>query len=343
MEIPLMTENAIIQVSQLSRSYRSFHRGGSFREIFASIFRRQMTEVQAVKNLNFQIQAGELVGFLGPNGAGKSTTIKILSGVLFPSSGDVRIMGLIPWKDRKRYVADIGAVFGQKSQLIWDIPPLDSFIMNQAIYGIPKQEFQETLDQLAGILDVKEIMTKPTRNLSLGERMKCEFIMAMLHRPRIVFLDEPTIGLDVIAKETIRSFILEMNRQGTTFILTTHDLADIELLARRVIVINHGEMVFDGSLDRLKTLFGERRLIRLQTEAVTPVIELPGLREISRRSPSDISWELNLGQSSLEDFMHELSHHSGIKDISLGEVPIEDIIRDVYENVARSGEKPEPF
>jgi len=326
-----MNEQALIHVKDLRREYKTFHRGSSFREIFASIFRRDMTVVHALKGLDFDIQAGELVGFLGPNGAGKSTTIKILTGVLFPSGGEVRIMGLVPWKDRKKYVAHIGAVFGQKSQLIWDIPPLDSFIMNQALYGLPRKEFKETLDHLAGMLQVREIMTKPTRNLSLGERMKCEFIMAMLHRPSIVFLDEPTIGLDVIAKETIRSFILEMNRAGVTFILTTHDLADIEFLARRVMVVNHGELVFDGSLEALKVLFGERRLIRVQTERDILPLSLPGLREVSRRGPADVSWELDLGKSSLEDFLRLIGKHGGVKDMSLGEVPIENIIREVYE------------
>jgi ABC-2 type transport system ATP-binding protein len=299
--------------------------------VFLSIFRRKMTEVEALKGLNFSIEAGELVGFLGPNGAGKSTAIKILSGVLYPSAGEVRILGLVPWKDRKRYVADIGAVFGQKSQLIWDIPPLDSFVMNQAIYGIPQAQFDETLNRLAGMLNVKDIMTKPTRTLSLGERMKCEFLMAMLHQPKIVFLDEPTIGLDVIAKQTIRSFILEMNRAGTTFLLTTHDLADIEFLARRVMVINHGALVFDGSLEALKVLFGERRLIRVQTEGPVPPLVLPGLVEVSRRSPSDLTWQLDLKQSSLEAFLQLLSRHTGIQDLSVGEVPIESIIREVYE------------
>lgn len=320
-----------IEVKGLRRVYRTYHRGSGWGQVLASIFRRKMTEVEAVKNLSFSIAAGELVGFLGPNGAGKSTTIKMLSGVLYPSAGEVSILGLVPWKDRKKYVAHIGAVFGQKSQLIWDIPPLDSFVMNQAIYGIPQAHFDKTLGRLAAMLEVQEVMTKPTRTLSLGERMKCEFLMAMLHEPRIVFLDEPTIGLDVIAKETIRSFILEMNRAGTTFLLTTHDLADIEFLARRVMVINHGELVFDDSLEALKGVFGERRLIRVQTEGPVPPLALPGLVEVSRRSPSDLTWELDLGQSPLEALLQVLSRHTGIKDLSVGEVPIEHIIRAVYQ------------
>ena len=324
-------DEAQIFVRGLRRTYQTYHRGSGFWQILGSLFHRRATEVAAVKALDLDIQAGELVGFLGPNGAGKSTTIKMLTGVLFPTSGEVRILGMVPWKERKRYVARIGAVFGQKSQLIWDIPPLDSFMMNQALYGIPRAEFQETLDRLAAMLEIGTIMTKPTRTLSLGERMKCEFVMAMLHRPSIVFLDEPTIGLDVIAKETIRTFIRGMNRQGVTFLLTTHDLADVEELARRIVVINHGEKVFDGSLADLKTLFGHRRLIRVQTAAELPRLELAGLREVERKTPLDLSWELDLTQSSLETLLKQIGKHSEIKDLAVGEVPIEEIVREIYQ------------
>lgn len=238
----------IIDVRDLRKTYTTFQRGHTFKEALASLFVRKTIEVEAVKGISFQIGKGEIVGFLGPNGAGKSTTLKILTGVLHPTSGDVRIMRFVPWKQRRSYVARIGAVFGQKSQLLWDIPPLDAFYMNKAIYAIPLSEFEETLNELTELLDVRDVSRKPTRQLSLGERMKCEFIMAMLHRPDIVFLDEPTIGLDVIAKENIREFITKMNRKGVTFILTTHDLDDVEQLAERVIVINHGEVVFDDSI-----------------------------------------------------------------------------------------------
>ncbi|MBN2509746.1 MAG: ATP-binding cassette domain-containing protein, partial [Spirochaetales bacterium] len=197
----------MIRLSNLQKTYTTYQRGSSFLDITLSLFRRQAQEVHAVKNLSLEIGEGELVGFIGPNGAGKSTTLKMLTGVLYPTSGEASVMGMVPWKERRRYVQNIGAVFGQKSQLIWDIPPLDSFLMNQAIYGVPDREFKANLEALTGMLGVEDLVRQPTRKLSLGERMKCEFIMAMLHSPRIVFLDEPTIGLDVIAKEVIRRFI----------------------------------------------------------------------------------------------------------------------------------------
>ncbi|MFW6238045.1 MAG: ABC transporter ATP-binding protein, partial [Halanaerobiales bacterium] len=197
----------MIEINSLSKTYKSYQRGNGFLAAMKSIFKRKINYIEAVKDISFSIDKGELVGFIGPNGAGKSTTMKMLTGVLYPTSGKARVMGYTPWEDRREYVGNIGAVFGQKSQLIWDIPPLDSFYMNRAIYDIPKEEFEETKDNLVELLDVAELVEKPTRQLSLGQRMKCEFIMAMLHNPDVVFLDEPTIGLDVMAKETIRNFI----------------------------------------------------------------------------------------------------------------------------------------
>ena len=225
----------IIKVENLTKVFKSYQRGNTFGEAVKSLFVRKPIYVHALKGISFNIEEGELVGFLGPNGAGKSTTLKILTGIMHPSGGKAEIMGYTPWKDRKKYVAKIGAVFGQKSQLLWDIPPVDAFYLNKAIYSIPERSFKKTLHKMVELLGVEELIKKPTRQLSLGERMKCEFIMAMLHKPKIVFLDEPTIGLDVIAKDKIREFILEMNRNGVTFILTTHDLDDIAHLAQRVI------------------------------------------------------------------------------------------------------------
>ncbi|HNX64284.1 MAG TPA: ATP-binding cassette domain-containing protein, partial [Oscillospiraceae bacterium] len=213
----------VISVKNLTKTYYTYKRGSGLKETVKSFFHRTKVKINAVEDISFSVEAGEICGILGPNGAGKSTTIKMLCGALFPTFGDILVMGYMPSKERKKYVNYIGAVFGQKSQLIWDIPPIDSFHMNKAIYGIPDDDFNARLNELAGIFEVTEIMQKPTRVLSLGERMKCEFIMAMLHNPKVVFLDEPTIGLDVIAKTKIREFIKRMNESGTTFILTTHD------------------------------------------------------------------------------------------------------------------------
>ena len=320
-----------ITVNNLNKKYKTWQRGSGFKEIMKSLFKREYSEVHAVKNLSMEIEKGELVGFIGPNGAGKSTTLKMLSGVLYPTSGDVSILGMVPWRDRRRYVQYIGAVFGQKSQLIWDIPPLDSFMMNQAIYGVPDREFKATLENLSSILGVSDLMKQPTRKLSLGERMKCEFIMAMLHQPLIVFLDEPTIGLDVIAKETIRKFILEMNKKGVTFILTTHDLADIEFLARRVIVINHGEQIFDDDIKKLQNLFGAKKRIRLITAEPKIEIVLPGLEKIAEKSDFDTEYELDLEKTKLEKFITTASRKTRIEDMSIQDVPIEQTIKVLYE------------
>src|SRR5690554_2193380 len=284
----------LIEVENLAKTYKSYQRGNTFGEAVKSLFVRKPLYIPALKEISFSIDQGELLGFLGPNGAGKSTTLKILTGVLHPSSGSVRIMGYTPWRDRRKYVANIGAVFGQKSQLLWDIPPVDAFYLNKAIYSIPEREFKKTMDQMVELLGVGELIRKPTRQLSLGERMKCEFIMAMLHQPKIVFLDEPTIGLDVIAKDKIREFILEMNKNGVTFILTTHDLGDIEHLAKRVIVVNHGEIVFDDSIITLRGRLGMQKIISVTTIRPLPALDLPGIKITDWISDYKVELELDL-------------------------------------------------
>jgi ABC-2 type transport system ATP-binding protein len=320
----------VIRVNQLTKSYTTFERGHSFIEIIASLFHRKSKEIQAVKGITFEVNKGEIVGFLGPNGAGKSTTIKMLTGVLHPSAGQVDILGFIPWKQRKKYVSRIGAVFGQKSQLLWDIPPLDAFYMNKAIYGIADSEFKETLGQLVELLDVEQVIRKPTRQLSLGERMKCEFIMAMLHRPDIVFLDEPTIGLDVFAKEKIREFIQEMNKKGVTFLLTTHDLDDVEHLAQRIIVINHGDIVFDNSMDELKSYWGVKKNVRISTQLRLPDLQKEGLEWKKRISERDAELELDISVLPLDEFIRLVQEETVISDLSITEPPIESVIKQLY-------------
>lgn len=321
----------IIEVERLKKSYTTYKRGASFKETVASLFKRKPIEVQAVKGLSFEMEAGEIVGFLGPNGAGKSTTLKMLTGVLHPSAGDVKILGYTPWKHRKKYVRNIGAVFGQKSQLLWDIPPIDAFYMNKAIYALEDEPFQETLNQLVELLDVSEVMRKPTRQLSLGERMKCEFIMAMLHRPKVVFLDEPTIGLDVIAKEKIRSFIQEMNDRGVTFILTTHDLEDVEKLAKRVIVINHGEIVFDDSISALRNFLGAKKTVTLTTEVQANWSGIAGVTVLKQVSEVEAELELDTEQLELKEFIRIVNDRYTIHDMSINALPIDRVIKELYQ------------
>ena len=321
----------IIQVRDLRKTYLTYERGSSFLETVKSLVVRKPIAIDAVKGITFNVEQGELLGFLGPNGAGKSTTLKILTGVLFPTAGEVDILGFTPWRQRRKYVANIGAVFGQKSQLIWDIPPLDSFIMNKAIYEITDSDFKKRLEEMINLLGVEGVIRKPTRQLSLGERMKCEFIMAMLHNPKIVFLDEPTIGLDVIAKDRIRQFILDRNRTGTTFILTTHDLDDVERLARRVIVVNHGEIVFDDGLEALHGFSGHQKFVSLSTQKPLPdFTTMPGVTVTGQPSQYNAELELDMGKIELNCFIQAVNESYVINDLTIGEPPIENIIKELY-------------
>ena len=239
-------------------------------------------------------------------------------------------MGYSPAKERVKYVHKVGAVFGQKSQLIWDIPPIDSFAMNRAIYDIPKEDYEKRLKEMTELFDIGEVIHKPTRVLSLGERMKCEFVMAMLHQPKIVFLDEPTIGLDVIAKAKIREFISEMNRKGTTFILTTHDLEDVEQLAHKVIIINHGKKVFDDSLQSLKSTLGNKKIITLSLNAPYTGETLGGTKVIRGDNPYEISLEADLDKQGIRDLLNNLNETVNFADISIKELPMDMIITRIY-------------
>ncbi len=321
----------IIKINALRKTYVTHERGSSFIDSLKSLIKRKIIQVEALKGISFNVEEGEMLGLLGPNGAGKSTILKILTGVLYPTSGEVEVMGYVPWIKRKQYVAGIGAVFGQKSQLIWDIPPLDSFEMNRVIYDIPARLYKERLWGMVELLEVGEYVKKPTRQLSLGERMKCEFIMAMLHDPEIVFLDEPTIGLDVIAKERIREFIMNMNRKGITFVLTTHDLDDVELLAKRVIVINNGEIVYDNRMDALRKFFGNRKLVTLVTQKPLPDLNgIPGVYVKDMITPHNAELELNTDLLELNRFIKSINDEYIISDLTMRPPQIDSIVKELY-------------
>lgn len=319
-----------IKAESLVKSYTTYKRGSGFKETVKSFFKREKVQINAVDDISFEIEKGSICGILGPNGAGKSTTIKMLCGALFPTSGSIDVMGFSPARDRMKYVQKIGAVFGQKSQLIWDIPPVDSFAMNKAIYGIADADYKKRLGEMTELFGVEEVIHKPTRVLSLGERMKCEFIMAMLHSPEIVFLDEPTIGLDVIAKNRIREAVSEMNRCGTTFILTTHDLEDVEQLADDVIIINHGKKVFDDTLTGLKNILGSKKIVTLTLTKPCTGDEINGARIIGRDNDFDISLEVDTEKQPITEFMKSLTDHVSFKDISVRELPMDMIITRIY-------------
>ena len=243
----------MIEFSNICKSYRVAKRESGFGNAVKSVFKREYSIINAIDNISFSISDGEMVGYIGPNGAGKSTTIKILSGILTPDSGTCLVNGQVPWKDRKEYVRQIGVVFGQRSQLWWDIPVMDSFELLQAIYSIPASKYRSKLEELTQLLNLEELLKTPTRQLSLGQRMRCEIAASLLHEPKLLFLDEPTIGLDAVSKIAVRDFIKKMNEEHkTTVILTTHDMQDIEAITNRVILIGKGQKLLDGTLEDLR-------------------------------------------------------------------------------------------
>ena len=256
-----------IHLDKLCKTYRVPERESGMGAALGSLFRRRMQEIPAVDGLSLDLQPGEIVGFLGPNGAGKTTTLKMLSGLLHPTGGECRVLGYIPWQRERAFLRQITLVMGQRNQLVWDIPAADSFELNRAIYRLNPVDYRRTLQELTDLLDLGPLLKKPVRNLSLGERMKCEIAAALLHRPQMVFLDEPTIGLDVTMQRRIRSFIAEYNqRTGATVLLTSHYMADVEALAKRVIVIHHGRLLFDGDLSRLVDQFTSSKTIIVQLQ-----------------------------------------------------------------------------
>ncbi|MBR2943164.1 MAG: ATP-binding cassette domain-containing protein [Clostridia bacterium] len=244
----------MIVMDNICKTYKVAKRNAGFKEAFKSLLSREYEEIHALDHVSFTIQDGETVGYMGPNGAGKSSTIKILSGILTPDSGSCLIDGRIPWKNRIEHVRNIGVVFGQRSQLWWDIPVIDSYELLRDIYSIPQAQYRRNLEELTELLQLSELLKTPTRQLSLGQRMRCEIAASLLHAPRILFLDEPTIGLDAVSKLAVREFVQRMNREhGTTVILTTHDMQDIEALAQRVILIGRGRILMDGTLEDIRS------------------------------------------------------------------------------------------
>jgi ABC-2 type transport system ATP-binding protein len=260
-----MGAEPVIRVRDLKKTYVVSEREPGLRAALASLVHRRRSWVEAVDGITFDLAAGEMVGFLGPNGAGKTTTLKMLSGLLHPTSGEVSVLTFTPSKRERAFLRQITLVMGQRNQLVWDIPAADTFELDRAIYRIPAADYRRTLDELVALLEIGPLLRKPVRNLSLGERMKCEIAASLLHRPAVVFLDEPTIGLDVTMQRRIRSFLTEYNRRhGATVLLTSHDMADVEALAKRVIVIHHGRLLFDGELAALVRRFSGHKTIVVQ-------------------------------------------------------------------------------
>ncbi len=311
----------LIDVRDLERTFLVRKRRGAMR--------RTRTEVRAVHDLSFEIEAGEMVGYIGPNGAGKSTTIKMLTGILVPTGGHLHVAGLEPSRHRTELARRIGVVFGQRTTLWWDLPLRDSFELLQKIYGIDPARYRENLDEFVTLLDLDDLMDTPVRQLSLGQRMRGDITAALLHDPEVLYLDEPTIGLDVISKGRLREFLRTLNeRRGTTLLLTTHDLQDIEALCRRVIVIDHGTAVFDGTLPDLHLRGGSGRTLVVDLIDEAPPIDVPGATV--RRVEGPRQWLSFPADASAAPIVAAVASAYDVADLSIQEPDIEDVIRDLY-------------
>jgi ABC-2 type transport system ATP-binding protein len=318
---------SIIAISQLSKYYRVPEREGGLRASLASLIKRRYRDVRAVDGISFTIEAGEVVGFLGPNGAGKTTTLKMLSGLLHPSSGEVRVMGFEPRQRSHNYLRQITLVMGNRNQLTWDLPALDSFDLQRAVYGIPEEEFRRTRDEFIELLDLKDLVTKPVRNLSLGERMKMEIVAALLHKPKVLFLDEPTIGLDVTMQRRIRAFVAEYNRRhNATVLLTSHYMADVEALCRRVIVIHHGRILFDGDLGKLKAQFSSYKTLSLSMQ--NPEADLSKYGDVIGREDGRVTLRVPKAQTS--QVTARLLSELQVDDLTVEDTPVDDVIDQVF-------------
>jgi viologen exporter family transport system ATP-binding protein len=321
-----MTSPAI-SVRDLHKTYVVSQRESGVMAALQSLFHRQTEEVPAVAGISFELAPGEIVGFLGPNGAGKTTTLKMLSGLLHPTKGEATVLGYVPWNRDRDYLRRMTLVMGQRNELVWDIPALDSFELNRAVYRIPTADYRQMLKELTELLELGPLLRKPVRNLSLGERMKCEIAAALLHRPQVVFLDEPTIGLDVTMQRRIRSFIAEYNRRfGATVLLTSHYMADVEALCRRVIVIHNGRLLFDGDLADLVQKFTSHKTIALQLEDCTADLGVYG--EVV--SCEDGHYVLRVPKAGTARVTERLLADLPVIDLLVEDPPIEEVIERVF-------------
>jgi ABC-2 type transport system ATP-binding protein len=324
-----------IVVKDLKKVYKTHKREKGVWNAVKSLFKRDYVNVHALKGVSFKVKAGEVIGLIGPNGAGKSTTIKALSGILYPTSGEVNVIGYTPWEDRVKFVKHLGVVLGQKEQLWWDLPPIDSFYLNKEVYGVPDVKFKRRMNYMIKLLDVKHVINTPVRDLSLGERMKCKLIYALLHSPQVVYLDEPTIGLDVVAKDKLRDFIKTVNkRDGTTFILTTHDMQDVERLCERVIIVNHGSIVYDGKLAELKKSVLQHKFIDVQFETYPKGFRFRGAKVVEREE-YELKIEVNTKVTKIRNVINYLVKDFDVADINISDPPIESIIQKIYKEKKR--------
>ena len=318
-----------IEVEQLCKTFKVGEREGGLKAALASLLFRKYKSVRAVDHVDFAIAEGEVVGFLGPNGAGKTTTLKMLAGLLHPTSGKATVMGHTPWRREPAYLSRISMVMGQRSQLIWDLPAMDSFLVHLAVYGVDKVSGRAALDELIQLLDIGDVLKKQVRTLSLGERMKCEICVSLLHRPVVLFLDEPTLGVDVTMQGRIREFIAEYNRRyGATIILTSHYMADVTALCKRVIVIDHGRILFDGPLADLSTRVAPFKVIAIDLSRDVDGSDFPPIGEVLAREGRKVT--LRVSRDDVASAAARLLAELPVLDLTIEDPPIEDVIRRVF-------------
>lgn len=320
-----------VQVKNLVKVYKTAEKEPGLTGSIKSLFHRKYNEIKAVNNVSFNVEEGELVGFIGPNGAGKTTTLKCLTGLLYPTSGQISVLGNNPWERKTEFLKNIAFVMGQKNQLWWDLPPMETFLLNKEIYEIEDHKFKETLADLSDLLDAGEILKTPTKKLSLGQRMKCELISSLLHKPKILFLDEPTIGLDVVVQKKLREFIEEYNQKyNSTIILTSHYMKDVEALAQRVIIINSGKILYDGKLANLVKKFSPYKTISIVLKKPVEQNDFANLGKIKIFEYPKVTLSVKSKESN--QVAAEILKSFPVEDINIEEADIEDVIRQVFEN-----------
>ena len=321
----------MITLSNISKIYKVASRSKGLWGAVKSFFNRKYKTIEALKDVSFTIKEGEIVGYIGPNGAGKSTTIKIMTGIIAPTSGECQINGFNPFKDRQRYVKNIGAVFGQRSNLAWDVPVIDSYELLKEIYKMTDEEYEKSLTNLSEKLDLKNLLNLPLRQLSLGQRMRCEIAGALLHSPKILFLDEPTIGLDSISKLQVREFIKTMNKEKKlTVILTTHDMSDIEALTNRIILIGKGQKLYDGSFEKIKQEYSKSVLVKVQMAELYENVEVTGYETLDINGYEVTLKNLPETEFSYVKLVQQLEKNYKIVDISTKALELEEVIYSLY-------------
>ncbi|RKU11362.1 sugar ABC transporter ATP-binding protein [Candidatus Poribacteria bacterium] len=321
----------IITVEHLSKHFKVYRRRTGFWGNLSSTVSRKHDIIKAVDDVNFSLERGELVGYIGANGAGKSTTIKMLTGILVPTSGHIDVMGLTPYRQRKENTRRIGVVFGQRTQLWWDLPVIDSFELLKHIYEIPQNLYKQNLEFFSEMLQLQPFLSTPVRRLSLGQRMRCDLTAALLHNPEILYLDEPTIGLDVVAKEQVRQFLRQVNAERqVTVILTTHDLNDVEKVCQRLIIIDNGKIIYDGGIDDLKKRYGKTRMLIVDLAQAYSDIQLEGV-DLTRRDGNRIWLAFDRDTISASEVIAQLTARYEIQDLTISEPEIEEIVRRIYE------------